>query len=972
MSQIDDEMADEQEEMLQDSSGDGSSDEDDDDMNDQREGELRMKVEEIRKQLDGNELYYDGHVNLITVLRELMELEEARKAREKMSEVYPLTPELWLDWIRDEQKICSTPEEREYIINLFERAVKDYTSVQVWMEYVMFMLGGGDYTATRAVGEKALTAVGTHVAEGLLVWQVVLLVEKQIYSGLQRPGTVQSEEDMKAQEKQQKRIQGLYRRLIRVPLLNADYQHLMEEAAEFFEGDFDVHMKADLEKTKQKLNEKIPFEEKLLQAENDTNKLATYRLYIQHLQENDNPAAVQSLYERAVLDHCLDASLWEEYVKFVIRQFPGLDYLVLPICERSQRNCPWSAALCELHISALQLFHVGEETKTLMKKVKGALEKGLGSGLQSGSEATRMWMAYLVFQRRLIKWDQEHAAELDALRESGQQAITMIDSYFGESGDIESEIPRFFARIEAEFAKNMERAREIWNDIIMRRNNNFKNVSLWLEFINLERCYGTEKHCRKLFRRALERVWDWVESIGSAYLRFEQETGTIESMEEFQKRYEDRMFIVNKKRAEDAAKLGEGNENNQERRQQRDKGKRQDKKRQAFVQAKETENFKAPHPVSKYKQDTQNRKVGTSHEGSNGNDAPQSVESAVIPRPPGFKDIVTPPPGFKSDVPPPPGFKDTITPPPGFKDTVTPPPGFKGSSSPPPGYTGSSSKAGKREREDYTDTEPELKKLKVAELHGVRVKEDDSEDLCTVFLSNLDFSVGKEEVVPIFTNCGEVKDFRLVKDYKCRSKGFGYLVFKTQSAAADALKYDRTAIKGRPMYVSAYDPEGHTNQFKYSTGLEREKVFIRGLPFSLTEEKIKEHFMSHGEIKEIRLVTYRNGHSKGLCYLTYPNAETAEKVVKAMDGTEIEGKIISVMISDPSNKKKPNEGNVSTTSAVKNSEKKVPGSRGKGMFNLMPRSLMRATTSTAGPTSSEPETPVKPKSNEDFRKMFLK
>lgn len=43
-------------------------------------------------QLDGNELYYDGHVNLITVLRELMELEEARKAREKMSEVYPLTP----------------------------------------------------------------------------------------------------------------------------------------------------------------------------------------------------------------------------------------------------------------------------------------------------------------------------------------------------------------------------------------------------------------------------------------------------------------------------------------------------------------------------------------------------------------------------------------------------------------------------------------------------------------------------------------------------------------------------------------------------------------------------------------------------------------------------------------------------------------------------------------------------------------
>lgn len=54
------------------------------------------------------------------------------------------------------------------------------SGVQVWVEYVMFMLGGGDLDATRQVGDRALTAVGTHVAEGVLVWQVVLLVEKQV------------------------------------------------------------------------------------------------------------------------------------------------------------------------------------------------------------------------------------------------------------------------------------------------------------------------------------------------------------------------------------------------------------------------------------------------------------------------------------------------------------------------------------------------------------------------------------------------------------------------------------------------------------------------------------------------------------------------------------------------------------------------------------------------------------------------
>lgn len=58
---------------------------------------------------------------------------------------------------------------------------------------------------------------------------------------------------------------------------------------------------------------------------------------------------------------------------------------------------------------------------------------------------------------------------------------------FGEDGDIESQIPRFLARIEAEFVGNCEGAREVWNDIIMKRNNNFKNAGLWLEFINIER-----------------------------------------------------------------------------------------------------------------------------------------------------------------------------------------------------------------------------------------------------------------------------------------------------------------------------------------------------------------------------------------------------------------------------------------------------------------------------------------------------
>uniref|UniRef100_A0A0P4WF69 RRM domain-containing protein n=1 Tax=Scylla olivacea TaxID=85551 RepID=A0A0P4WF69_SCYOL len=940
-------------------SSDSDSDEADDAVDEERQKELWLKVEEFRKQVEENPLFYDGHVSLITTLQELFELEEARKAREKMSEVYPLTPELWLQWIRDEQKVCTTDEERQYIVGLFERAVKDYTSVQVWVEYVMFMLGGGDIEATRKVGDRALTAAGTHVAEGVLVWQVVLLVEKQVYNGLQRPGAVLSEQETVDLEKQLRRIQSLYKRQMRVPLMNNDSDSLQEEASEYFEENIEEQMKEDIKKAEQRLKDKIPFEDELLQSKNEADKLAVYRRYITAIRESDNPAAVQSLYERAVLDLCLVPDLWEEYVTFVIHQFPGLDYVVLPVCERSQRNCPWSSALCELHITALQMFAVEGEEKATAALIKRALEKGLGCGLQIGSDATRMWMAYLIFLRRQIKWDQPHEDQLNCFREAAQQAITMIDKYFGDEGDPESQIPRFWARIEAQFVRDCERTREIWNDIIMKRNNNFKSSNLWLEFINLERSFGSEKHCRKLFRRALERVWDEVEIISLAYLRFEQETGDLESMEEFKKRCKDRMVIVNKKRAEDAAKLevaaSPDNEKGKSVKEKRKKNKEGNKdvpmKEHNQNGSSQDKLFKVPLPVSKSIKEKKGDFTAMSKlKKSSNSESAMAQEIPKVDSPPGFRDTVK---DGNMEV------KPTNT---SQHGDVEPPPGFKGE-------VPQASKGSKRQAED--SKEAQAKRLKVEKQHGVLTRDSPLDEMCTLFISNLDFKTNEKDVIEFFKRCGEIVDFRLVKNYKCLSKGFGYLVFKSHESAIKGLDMDRTPLNGRPVFVSPYDPENHTHKFKFSTGMEKEKLFVRGLPLSMTENDVKEAFQALGEIKSVRLVTYRNGHSKGLCYIEYHDAETAAKVQQAMNGIQLGDKTISVLISNPSMKKKTEDVAPKQFMLGGGSKPKKAGPvRGKGMFTLVPRALMQQPVEAPQPDTSEKS--AKKLSNDDFRNMLKK
>jgi len=68
----------------------------------------------------------------------------------------------------------------------------------------------------------------------------------------------------------------------------------------------------------------------------------------------------------------------------------------------------------------------------------------------------------------------------------------------------------------------------------------------------------------------------------------------------------------------------------------------------------------------------------------------------------------------------------------------------------------------------------------VTEMTGTHVPHDPSKDDCTVFVSNLDYTVSEEEVKNVLSKAGQITDFRLVRDFKGRSKGYGYCVFPSK------------------------------------------------------------------------------------------------------------------------------------------------------------------------------------------------
>uniref|UniRef100_A0A7N6ATK8 RRM domain-containing protein n=1 Tax=Anabas testudineus TaxID=64144 RepID=A0A7N6ATK8_ANATE len=161
-----------------------SDDDEDDSSEDEKENEA--EIQRLEEQLSINAFDYNCHVDLIKLLKQEGELIRLRKARQKMSELFPLTEEIWLDWLKDEIRLTEEEPNREKVYELFERATKDYICPDIWLEYAQYSIGGmgspGGIDKVRSIFERAVTAVGLHMTKGQTVWEAYREFENAILS----------------------------------------------------------------------------------------------------------------------------------------------------------------------------------------------------------------------------------------------------------------------------------------------------------------------------------------------------------------------------------------------------------------------------------------------------------------------------------------------------------------------------------------------------------------------------------------------------------------------------------------------------------------------------------------------------------------------------------------------------------------------------------------------------------------------
>jgi cold-inducible RNA-binding protein len=101
------------------------------------------------------------------------------------------------------------------------------------------------------------------------------------------------------------------------------------------------------------------------------------------------------------------------------------------------------------------------------------------------------------------------------------------------------------------------------------------------------------------------------------------------------------------------------------------------------------------------------------------------------------------------------------------------------------------------------------------------------------------------------------------------------------------------------------------------------KLYVGNLPYSTTEDDLKELFGSHGTVASVHLISDREtGRSKGFGFVEFESDDEAKAAIEALNGQEFSGRALVV-----------NEARPQTERPPRRDGDRDGGQRGGGDFN---------------------------------------
>ncbi|KAJ0512512.1 putative RNA recognition motif domain, nucleotide-binding alpha-beta plait domain superfamily [Helianthus annuus] len=160
-----------------------------------------------------------------------------------------------------------------------------------------------------------------------------------------------------------------------------------------------------------------------------------------------------------------------------------------------------------------------------------------------------------------------------------------------------------------------------------------------------------------------------------------------------------------------------------------------------------------------------------------------------------------------------------------------------------------------------------------------------------LFLGGIAWETTEERLTDYFTKYGVVSETVIMRDkITGRPRGFGFVVFSDPSVL-DSVLQDRHAIDGRNVEAKralsreeqqASRPANNANRSSGGSGNYRtKKIFVGGLPSTLTEEQFRQYFESYGDVTDVVIMFDQNtNRPRGFGFISFDTEDAVDRVLQ--------------------------------------------------------------------------------------------
>ncbi|GMH10975.1 hypothetical protein Nepgr_012816 [Nepenthes gracilis] len=174
-----------------------------------------------------------------------------------------------------------------------------------------------------------------------------------------------------------------------------------------------------------------------------------------------------------------------------------------------------------------------------------------------------------------------------------------------------------------------------------------------------------------------------------------------------------------------------------------------------------------------------------------------------------------------------------------------------------------------------------------------------------IFIGGLAKDATLDQFTMYFGKYGEIIDSVIMKDrHTGRPRGFGFITYADPSVV-DTVIQENHVINGKQVEIKRTIPKGAAQANDFKT----KKIFVGGIPTTLTDEEFKDFFSKYGKVVEHEIIRdHASKRSRGFGFIVFDSDKIVDDVLAGGNMIDMNGNRVEIKKAEPKKASNPAPG----------------------------------------------------------------